>query len=66
MAMAAIAAGADGVMVEMHPDPAKALSDGPQSLNPGQFDMLMEKLNCLKSLMDHTFASKELRGIANA
>ena len=34
MARAALAAGADGIMVEVHPEPEKALSDGPQSLRP--------------------------------
>ena len=41
----AIAAGADGLMVEVHNDPAKALCDGPQSLTPEQFDTLMKKVN---------------------
>jgi 3-deoxy-7-phosphoheptulonate synthase len=36
-----VAAGADGLMVEMHPNPAEALSDGPQSLDPGQYRELM-------------------------
>ena len=38
MALAAVAAGADGLMIEVHNDPAKALCDGPQSLTPEQFD----------------------------
>jgi len=42
MAMAAIAAGADGLMIEVHPDPDKALSDGAQSLTPENFRKLME------------------------
>ena len=37
MARAAVAMGADGLMVEVHPDPDKALSDGPQSLTPAAF-----------------------------
>ncbi len=41
MAYAAIAAGADGVMIEVHPKPELALSDGPQSLRPGEFKTLM-------------------------
>ncbi len=41
MAKAAVAAGAHGLMVEVHPEPAKALSDGPQSLNPENFRALM-------------------------
>ena len=41
MAKAAIAAGADGLMIEMHPNPAEAYSDGPQSLTPEEFKQLM-------------------------
>ena len=41
MAMAAAAAGADGLMIEVHNDPSKALCDGPQSLTPVQFDNVM-------------------------
>lgn len=41
MALAGVAAGADGLLVEVHPDPAKAASDGPQSLTFGQFEALM-------------------------
>ena len=41
MTMAAIAAGTDSLMVEVHPNPAKALSDGPQSLTPQGFHELM-------------------------
>ncbi len=44
MAMAAIAAGCDSLMIEVHPNPAKALSDGPQSLTPERFDRLMQEL----------------------
>ncbi|GAA6620100.1 hypothetical protein NUACC26_059160 [Scytonema sp. NUACC26] len=44
MALAAIAAGADSLMIEVHPDPAKALSDGPQSLTPQQYDELMQQM----------------------
>lgn len=44
MAKAALAAGADGLMIEVHPDPARALSDGPQSLNLEQFGQLMAEL----------------------
>lgn len=44
MAKAAIAAGADSLMIEVHPNPAKALSDGPQSLTPDKFDRLMKEL----------------------
>lgn len=44
MARAAIAAGADGVIIEVHTEPDKALSDGPQSLYPEQFKQLMRDL----------------------
>lgn len=45
MSMAAIASGADGLIVEMHPEPAKALSDGPQSLTPEGLSILMQQLH---------------------
>lgn len=44
MSMAAIAAGCDSLMIEVHPNPKKALSDGPQSLTPEAFDQLMQEL----------------------
>ena len=47
MARAGIAAGADGIMVEVHPEPAKALSDGAQSLLPEQFDELMGQIRTI-------------------
>jgi 3-deoxy-7-phosphoheptulonate synthase len=47
MAMAAIASGTDSLMIEVHPDPAKALSDGPQSLTLPAFEELMLELGAL-------------------
>ena len=44
LAKAAVACGADGLMVEVHNDPAHALSDGPQSLTFAKFDALMKQL----------------------
>lgn len=44
MAMAAVAAGADGVMVEVHPNPEEALCDGQQSLTAANFNRMMQKL----------------------
>lgn len=44
MAMASIAGGTDSLMIEVHPNPGKALSDGPQSLTPDAFDRLMQEL----------------------
>jgi 3-deoxy-7-phosphoheptulonate synthase len=45
MALAAIGAGADGVMVEVHQNPSEALSDGPQSLTPENFARLVTRVN---------------------
>lgn len=47
LSKAAIAAGADGLMIEVHNNPSKALSDGAQSLKPSEFDAIMQKLKKL-------------------
>ena len=47
MALAAAAAGADGIIIEVHPDPDNALCDGPQSLLPEQFTRLMDQLRII-------------------
>jgi 3-deoxy-7-phosphoheptulonate synthase len=47
MARAAVAAGADGLLIEVHPDPDRALSDGAQSLRPEQFEDLMKQLRMI-------------------
>jgi len=47
MARAALAAGADGLLIEVHPDPDHALSDGAQSLRPAQFEELMGQLRMI-------------------
>ena len=47
MARAAVAAGADGLMIEVHPDPERALSDGAQSLYPDQFEELMSQIGTI-------------------
>ena len=52
MAMAGIAAGADGLIVEVHPRPAEALSDGPQSLKPERFAALMERVRRVARALD--------------
>lgn len=51
MAFAAIAAGADGLMMEVHPNPAKALSDGPQSLTPENYYEVMAGVKKLSGFM---------------
>jgi len=54
MARAAIAAGADGLMVEVHADPDRALSDGPQALLPEQFETLVQGVRALAGLLGRT------------
>jgi 3-deoxy-7-phosphoheptulonate synthase len=54
MAKAAIAVGTDSLMIEVHPTPQKALSDGPQSLTPDQFDTLMRDIQPLCQMMGRT------------
>lgn len=54
LTMAAIAAGADGIIVEVHNDPPHALCDGKQSLTPVQFDALMQKSTALAQFMGRT------------
>lgn len=51
MAKAALVAGADGIMVEMHPNPCEALSDGSQALRPEQFQKLMDEVHHLATFV---------------
>ena len=53
LAMAAVAAGADGLIIEVHNDPPHALSDGAQSLTPAQFDSVAKKILNLKGCMNN-------------
>jgi 3-deoxy-7-phosphoheptulonate synthase len=52
MAMAAVAAGADGLIIEVHPKPEEALSDGPQSLKPDRFAHLMTRIRRVAEALD--------------
>ncbi len=52
MALAATAAGADGLIIEVHNDPANALCDGPQSLTPEGFSGLMKRVNAIRPYAD--------------
>ena len=52
MAKAAVVAGADGIMMEMHPHPEKALCDGEQSLKPKTYEILMQEIKQLAVLME--------------
>nr|HID59395.1 3-deoxy-7-phosphoheptulonate synthase [Desulfobacterales bacterium] len=64
MARAAVAAGADGLIVEVHNDPEKALSDGPQSLYPHQFERLMRDIYVIAPVvgkqLDFSYLDKAL------
>ncbi len=54
MARAAVAAGADGLIVEVHPDPDKAASDGAQTLTPGQFADMMDQVRKIATAVGRT------------
>jgi 3-deoxy-7-phosphoheptulonate synthase len=54
LAMAGVAAGADGLIVEVHPRPEEALSDGPQSLKPDRFAALMARVRRVAAAVDRT------------
>jgi len=56
MALASVAAGADGLLMEMHPNPDKAMSDGAQSLHPEQLNELVAKLRQLAPVLDRSIA----------
>src|ERR1700678_4380478 len=57
MAKAALAAGADGLLMEMHPNPDKAISDGAQSLFPDQFEKLVEELRIIAPAVGRKIAA---------
>jgi 3-deoxy-7-phosphoheptulonate synthase len=52
LALAAAAAGADGIMIEVHNDPAHALCDGPQALTPAQFSEVVKDCNAIRSILN--------------
>jgi 3-deoxy-7-phosphoheptulonate synthase len=54
MARAAVAAGADGLLVEVHPDPDHAVSDGPQTLAPDQFSEMMKQVRAIAAAIGRT------------
>ncbi|WP_446744892.1 3-deoxy-7-phosphoheptulonate synthase [Silvibacterium acidisoli] len=56
MARASVAAGADGLIIEVHPNPEKAVSDGAQSLFPEQFSKLMDELRIIAPAVSRTIA----------
>ena len=52
LSLAAVAVGADGLMIEVHNDPKNALCDGPQSITPEEFDLLMADITHMKAAVD--------------
>ena len=58
MARAAVAAGADGLIIEVHPDPERALSDGAQSLYPDQFAQLMTEVRMIAPAVGRRIAEE--------
>jgi 3-deoxy-7-phosphoheptulonate synthase len=54
MARASVAAGADGLLVEIHPDPDHAMSDGAQTLTPGQFTEMMQQVRAIAAAVGRT------------
>ncbi|MDR3539752.1 MAG: 3-deoxy-7-phosphoheptulonate synthase [Desulfosporosinus sp.] len=59
LSKAAIAAGADGLLIEMHPNPIEAVSDGPQSLTPEQFALLAKELGVVAGSVNRVFVCGE-------
>ena len=55
MSLAAVGAGADGLIIEVHNDPKRALCDGAQSLNPGQFETLMGKIKTMLPIVGKNY-----------
>ncbi|HEV3156233.1 MAG TPA: 3-deoxy-7-phosphoheptulonate synthase [Candidatus Baltobacteraceae bacterium] len=58
MALAAVAVGADGLLIEVHPNPAKAFSDGPQSLTFPLFDELMRRIAPVAAAVDRSLPTR--------
>jgi len=54
MARAAVAAGCDGLIIEVHPHPEHALSDGDQSLTPKNFERVMDEVRKIAEVMGRT------------
>jgi 3-deoxy-7-phosphoheptulonate synthase len=55
LARAAVAAGADGLLVEVHPDPDRAISDGAQTIKPSQYEEMMRQLKLIAQAVGRTF-----------
>jgi len=59
MARAAVAAGADGLMIEVHPDPDSSVSDAYQTISCKDFDELMQDIRRIAPLVGKSFSEKE-------
>ena len=57
MARAAVAAGADGLLIEVHPNPERAMSDGAQSLYPEQFEKMMREVSAIAEVIGRSVAT---------
>jgi 3-deoxy-7-phosphoheptulonate synthase len=64
MARAAVAAGADGLIIEVHPNPDRAMSDGAQTLFPDQFERLMREVGVIAQAIDRSVAPPSPRPTA--
>ena len=65
MSLASIAVGADGLMIEVHPNPDHALSDGAQSLTPANFSELADECRSLAEALDRPFAELATADVAS-
>src|SRR4029077_2363567 len=65
MAKGAVACGADGLIIEVHPKPEEALSDGPQSLKPAKFAQLMRELRPVAEAVGRSLSRLRRRGSAS-
>jgi len=65
MARAAVAAGADGLIIEVHPNPERALSDGVQSLYPEQFSQLMGEIRLIGSAVGRKIAGEQAMKVSS-
>ena len=66
MSKAAIAAGADSLMIEVHSNPAQALSDGPQSLTPQQYRELMQEMTAVSRVANDRSAAADRSTVLSA
>jgi len=64
VAQAAVAAGADALLIEVHHDPENALCDGAQSLLPDQFERLMERLRLIAKAVDREIVPRAAETVA--